>query len=84
LLQNSSLGVSHCWRYLFPGSLGAWNWYLARGVVMNEHYDWSMAILEVKTNINKLNHALLMRDQVEAKETASKIIDSMTRLLESL
>lgn len=51
---------------------------------MDEHYDWSMAILEVKTNINKLNHALLMRDQVEAKETASKIIASMTRLLKSL
>jgi len=51
---------------------------------MEEHYDWSMAILEVKTNINKLNHALLMRNQDEAKETASKIIDSMTKLLEEL
>jgi len=53
-------------------------------MTMDEHYDWSMAILEVKTNINKLNHALLMRDQDEAKETASKIIDSMRVLLESL
>jgi len=53
-------------------------------MTMDEHYDWSMAILEVKTNINKLNHALLMHDQDEAKETASKIIDSMRILLESL
>jgi hypothetical protein len=78
------MGILDCWRYLFPGSLGAWNWYLARGVVMNEHYDWSMAILEVKTNINKLNHALLMGNQDEAKEAASTIIDSMRVLLESL
>ena len=53
-------------------------------MTMDEHYDWSMAILEVKTNINKLNHALLMRNQDEAKETASKIIASMTKLLKSL
>ena len=53
-------------------------------MTMDEHYDWSMAILEVKTNLHKLNHALLMRDQDEAKETASKIIDSMRILLESL
>jgi hypothetical protein len=51
---------------------------------MDEHYDWSMAILEVKMNITKLNHALLMRDQVEAKATAAKIIASMTKLLEAL
>lgn len=57
---------------------------MARGVVMDEHYDWSMAILEVKTNINKLNHALLMGNQDEAKEAASTIIDSMRVLLESL
>lgn len=53
-------------------------------MTMDEHYDWSMAILEVKTNLHKLNHALLMRDQEQAKETASKIIDSMTKLLEEL
>lgn len=53
-------------------------------MTMDEHYDWSMAILEVKANITKLNHALLMRDEDEAKETASKIIDSMRVLLESL
>ena len=25
---------------------------------MDEHYDWSMAILEVKTNLHKLNHEI--------------------------
>ena len=51
---------------------------------MDEHYDWSMAILEVKMHLNKLNHALLMRDQAEARDAATKIIASMTKLLEAL
>lgn len=53
-------------------------------MTMDEHYDWSMAILEVKLHINKLNHALLMRDQVEARDAATKIIASMNRLLDDL